>query len=193
MATTTVAPLTLDASGRLRAGAPIDSTTPEAIASAVCELVQDLLNKEASLVSASVLGQGPRGFAMAMLRDVSAGGFLSGTASSEDHGDAVVQAVLTALGLDDGILAAIADHWKTLDGIHSVSMIGPDTETPAAGAHVRLAKAMPAPGRLAVTTEDSEYRVLRFPATEVVVQAAPGTPTLDEIDTLMAKLAALGP
>ena len=193
MATTTVTPLVLDANGSLRAGLPIDSTTPEAIASAVCEMVHELLNKEASLVSASVLGQGPRGFAMAMLRDISVGGFLSGTASSEDHGDAVVQAVLTALGLVEGLLAAIADHWKTLDGVHSVSVTGSDAETPAAGAHVRLAQAMPAPGRLAVTTANDEYRVLRFPSAAVVVQAAPGAPGLEEIDTVMAKLEVLGP
>ncbi|MBV8981005.1 MAG: hypothetical protein JO086_08920 [Acidimicrobiia bacterium] len=193
MATTTVAPLALDASGSLHAGAPIDSTTPEAIATAVCELVQDLLNKEASPVSASVLGQGPRGFAMAMLRDISAGGFLSGTASSEDHADAVVQAVLTALGLADGILGAIVDHWKALGGIQAVSVIGPATETPTAGAHVRLMQTMPAPGRLAAATTDAEYRVLRFPDIATVVQAAPDASGLDEIDASMAKLEALGP
>ena len=191
MATTTEPPVALDASGRLRAITAIENTSPEAIAAAVCEVVHDLLDNEASVVSASVLGQGPRGFAMAMLRDVSAGGFLSGTAASEDHADAVVDAVLTALGFGDGVVPAIAERWRALPGITSVSVVRLDPITPTPGTHARLAEAIPAPGLLAVTTVDADYRVLRFPTTAVVVQAEPNAPALDDIDVWMAKAEAL--
>lgn len=193
MATTTNALVGFDENGRLRASIAVERTTPEAIATATCEVLHTLMDKETSLVNASVLGQGPRGFAMVMLRDSAAGGFLSGTAASENHADAVVQAVLTAVGLSDGVLSAIVERWRALDGIAAVSTVGADPSTPAAGAHVRLVHAMPAPGLLAVQTEDAEYRVLRFPTAAVVVQAAPGASALDEIDTWMTKAEAFAP
>lgn len=170
----------------------MEETTPEALGAAVCDALHNLLGKHASIVSCSVLGQGRRGFAMVMLRDVSAGGFLSGTASSENHAEALVQAVLTALDLDDGMLAAIAEDWKALDGIIAVTVVD-DGSSDAADAHTRLVRAMPAPGRLAVATEDAEYRVLRLPGTAVVVHATPGAQTLEAIDVWMAKAEALSP
>jgi hypothetical protein len=129
---------------------------------------------------------------MVMLRDVSAGGFLSGTASSEHPADAVVQAVVAALGLGHGVLAAVAEGWRARDGVTAVSVID-DVPARTIDTDLRLVLAMPAPGRLAVTTEDAEYRVLRLPATAVVVRTTPGAPALDEIDSKMAKLEALGP
>jgi hypothetical protein len=52
---------------------------------------------------------------------------------------------------------------------------------------------MPAPGRLAVTTDDTEYRVLRFPAMAVAVSASPSAPILKDVDEWMAKAERLGP
>jgi len=52
---------------------------------------------------------------------------------------------------------------------------------------------MPAPGRLAVTTEETEYRILRLPAAALAVSATPGASVLEEIDVWMASAEALGP
>jgi len=191
-------PVVLDAAGRISAADDLDGTTADALATAVCATVTELLGREASVVSCSAMGQGTRAFAMAMLRDHTDGGFLSGTASAEGHADAVVSAVLKALGLDGGILAPVAARWKAANDVRAVSVIEQDLETPEVdgddvSTHLRLVKAMPAPGRLAVETEDTAYRVLRFPAMAMVISTEPSAPTLGEIDAWMAKAEAFGP
>jgi hypothetical protein len=186
----------LDSSGRFRSTAGLAGTTPEALAAKVCDIVNELSGGEASVVSASVLGEPPRAFAMVMLRELPNGTFRSGTATTEDRSDALVQAVLSALGLDDGILAAVAIRWGANVDVKAANVFADDRPLTAMGQEVgpsKLVRSMPAPGRLAVTTEDTEYRVLRLPAVALVVSTAPAASVLDEVDAWMAKAEALGP
>jgi hypothetical protein len=188
----------LDATGRLRAAAHLADTTADSLATSVCIAVRQLLGRQTSVVSCSVLGQGSRPFAMVMLRDHIAGGFLSGTASGKDSADALVQAVLAALGLGDGILAAIAERWRAMPGVDAVALVEGEEMTSCSGcddqdALARLARTLPAPGRLAVTTADAEYRVLRLPAAALAVVTTSSAAVLEQIDGWMAAAEALGP
>jgi hypothetical protein len=199
MTPTTDASVLLDGHGRVRAAVALTDTTPDALATAVCEALKDLTGTQASVVSSSVLGQGRRAFAMVMLRDHAAGGFLSGTSSAEDGAEALVQAILTALGLEDGIVPAAVGKWLDNDDVRAVTAVEAGAATPAVNAggradtHVRLVEALPAPGRLAVTTDRAEYRVLRFPSMAVTVEATPLAAILEDVDAWMAKAEALGP
>jgi hypothetical protein len=136
---------------------------------------------------------------MVMLRDQAAGGFLSGTASAEDGAEALVQAILTALRLEGGIVQAAVGRWLDHDDVRAITAVEAGMATPAVNAggradtHIRLVEALPAPGRLAVTTERAEYRVLRFPSMAVTVEAAPSASILEDVDAWMAKAEALGP
>jgi hypothetical protein len=193
------AAVVLDSSGRLRAAGGLWGTTPEALANAACAALNLLTGGEASVVSASVLGEPPRAFAMAMLREEPNGSFRSGTAAAEDRGDALVQAVLAALGFNDSVLATVAARWRALPDVMAASVVEGDSAATSVGvddhadAHTRLVRAMPAPGLLAVTTEDTEYRVLRLADVALAVSAAPAAPAFEEIDEWMAKAEALAP
>jgi hypothetical protein len=164
----------------------------DALAAEACRAIQRLEGREASVVRCSVLDQGARAFAMVMLREQPEGAFRSGTASDEGEGPAVIGAVLNALSLDDGVMAAVADRWRAESGVSAVTLIQrdalmPGENNPDVDTHIQLARIMPAPGRLAVTTDDAEYRVLRFPAMAAAVSAAPRSPVLQEIDGWMAR------
>ncbi|MBV8560365.1 MAG: hypothetical protein JO050_06300 [Acidimicrobiia bacterium] len=52
---------------------------------------------------------------------------------------------------------------------------------------------MPAPGRLAVETDGTAYRVLRLGSLAVAVSTTPAAAALQEIDAWMARAEALGP
>jgi hypothetical protein len=187
----------LDASGRLRAG---DATAlpADVVATATCRVLRELLGRETSVVSCSV-GKGLRPFAMTMLREAPDGRFLSGTASGDDPSSAVLGAVVAALRVQDAMFATIAERWKELTEIRAVSVIQGDASRPASGDadevddHAKVLQTMPAPGRLAVITEDREYRVLRFPAAALAVSTEPGAPVLTDVDAWMAKAEAMGP
>jgi hypothetical protein len=194
------APVVLDATGSLRAANDqLGAAAPDAVAKDVCSAVAQLTDRDASVISCSVLPQGGRAFAMVMLREQPAGAFRSGTASADDNASAVIEAVLAALDLEDGILAAVTTRWAAAPDVRAVSVIQRNVVTPQRGtnrdveSHIRLTQAMPAPGRLAVTTDETEYRVLRFPAMAVAVSASPSAQTLKEVDEWMAKAETLGP
>jgi hypothetical protein len=172
---------------------------PDDIATAVCNAVNLLAGKDTSVVSCSVLANGPRSFAMAMLRENPSGPFLSGTASVEDRSAAVVKAVLTSLDMEDGILAAVARRWGAREDVKAVSVIENAVvriavgDTDATAAHLGLSKTMPAAGRLAVATADSEHRVLLLPSSAIAVSTTPGAEALEEIDAWMANAEAMAP
>ena len=199
MAVASALAVTLDQRGHLRAQTDLVTTTPDALGAAVCSAVQRLAGREASVVRCSVVGQGRRAFAMAMLRDVPGGMFLSGTALADDACDAVLQAVLTALGIEENFLSAAAKRWTDRVDVQAAGVIDAEGVAPSlddeAGLnpHVRLVQTLPAPGRLAVTTQEAEYRVLRFPAAALVVSTTPNADALQEIDAWMASAEAMGP
>jgi hypothetical protein len=160
-------------------------------AQAVCGAVNQLLGRDASVVAVSVLESEGRTLAMAMLRDGDA--FCSATAAGPGETVAVEQAVLDALGLSDGILTATALQWASESGVRAVSVVEGDQTTMAVGnedrvrAHLRLAGTLPAPGRMALTTEDAEYRVLALSSSGLVVSTDRGAEVLAEIDAWMAR------
>jgi len=187
----------LDGSGHLRSTSDLSATTPELLAAAACASVSEIAGVVAAVVTCSVLSQGPGAFAMVMLREHPDGGFRSGTAAAENSADAVVKAVLSALDLAGGVLPAIAERWAARSDVSAASVIEGHLATTAIGelehveAHKMLVRTMPAAGRLAVTTEDTEYRVLRLSAVSVAVSTKPGARSLDAIDTWMARAEAL--
>ena len=164
-------------------------------AQAVCGAVNQLLGRDASIVAVSVLESEGRTLAMAMLRDGDA--FCSATAPGPDESSAIGQAVVEALGLNDGILAAIAVRWGSQSGVRAASVVeGGHTTTAigdddSVGMHQRLVPTLPAPGRMAVTTEDTEYRVLSLPSAGLVVSTDRGAEILTEVDAWMAHAEAL--
>lgn len=188
----------LDASGRLKAADDATALPADVVAKAACRVLRELLGRETSVVNCSV-GKGLRPFAMTMLREAPDGRFLSGTASADDPASAVLSAVMSALRVQDGMFAAIAERWKEIAEIRAVSVIegnalGPvSRENGELEDHEKVLQTMPAPGRLAVVTEDREYRVLRFPAAALAVSTAPAAVILDDVDMWMAKAEAMGP
>jgi hypothetical protein len=199
MTVTPAAAVVLDRSGRLRVTSDLSTTTPAALGEAVCGVVHQLAGTEASVVSCSVVGKHPRAFAMTMLRIEPERTFVSGTALADEAADAVAQAVLTALGLENNLLTVAATRWRTKSGVRAVTVIDGEVVTAVIGddddadAHVRLVETVPAPGRLAVTTDEADYRVLRYPAAALVVSTSPRAEVLQEIDAWMARAEALGP
>jgi hypothetical protein len=69
-----------------------------------------------------------------------------------------------------------------IQGVEVKTRVGSDEE---GDRQWRLVRSLPAPGRLAVATEDAEHRVLRLPAAALVLSASHGADVLNDVDEWM--------
>jgi hypothetical protein len=163
------------------------------MAKRICAAVGPLLLTDVTPVTVQCLGSEGSRLGMVMLRQESTDGarFRSGTARASDDAEAVVDAVVAALGAEDGVLAGTVDHWASIAETAAVTVVHGDEVVASTGAphdevtHMRLSASLPAPGRLAVGTEETEYRVLRLPDAVFAVSAPPGAPVFAELDDWM--------
>jgi hypothetical protein len=187
------AAISVDEVGRIRLRGPVNGDSATEMAQRVCRALGPLLLTEVSPVTVQCLGNEGSQLGMVMLREEGDAGahFRSGTARGTNEAEAVVGAVAAALGAEQGVLAGTVEHWAGSPETAAVTVVvgdevvastgGPD----AAAAHMRLSSALPAPGRLAVGTEDTEYRVLRLPDAAFAVSATPGAAVLADLDVWM--------
>jgi hypothetical protein len=185
--------IAIDDVGRIRWEGPPNGVPPAAIAERACLEIGPLLMTEISPVTAQCLGAEGSLLGMVMLRVEGEDGtrFRSGTARGPSEAVAVVDAVVAALGAEDGVLKGTLDRWASRSDAEAVTvLLGDDVvassgDPDAAVAHHRLSSSLPAPGRLAVGTEDREFRVLRLPDAAIAVSATPGAAVFADIDDWM--------
>jgi hypothetical protein len=130
---------------------------------------------------------------MVMLREEAEDGarFRSGTARGPSEAIAVVDAVVAALEAEQGVFAGTIDCWAASPETEAVTvLLGEDVvasagDPEASAAHQRLSASLPAPGRLAVGTQHTEFRVLRLPDAALAVSASPGSAVLADLDDWM--------
>jgi hypothetical protein len=185
--------LLVDDVGRIRwGGLPNDEPAAE-VAKRICAALGPLLLTDITPVTVQCLGSEGSRLGMVMLREESSEGarFRSGTARASDDAEAVVEAVVAALGAEEGVLAGTVEHWASIAETAAVTVVHGDEVVASAGAphdevaHMRLSASLPAPGRLAVGTEDTEYRVLRLPDATFALSGSPGAPVFADLDDWM--------
>jgi hypothetical protein len=100
--------------------------------------------------------------------------------------------VVAALDAEEGVLQGTVERWAASPDTEAVTVIRGNDVVAAAGdpgasaAHCRLSSSLPAPGRLAVGTEQTEYRVLRLPDAALALSASPGSSVFVELDDWMS-------
>jgi hypothetical protein len=111
--------------------------------------------------------------------------FNGATAIHGERSEAALMAATRALGLDEGILVALARRWQARPGILALSLhggvalhFGPE---PLVEVHAQLLELAPGPGRLSVTTESAEHRLLVLPSSAAIVTVSRRSMVLGEV------------
>lgn len=188
----------LDERGRLRVERSIEDD-PTCVADACCALVSRLLRRDISVVSARVTGVQGSSLAMVSLRDSleRATAYLGGSAVAGDPSNAIARAVSQAVGLDGGALVMGGRRWWSTGEVKAVLVVESHEDAFVEGEaddierQRALVATVPEVGRLAVSTESCEHRVLRLADASMVVTCDPEARILDEIDRWCSDVEAL--
>jgi hypothetical protein len=112
--------------------------------------------------------------------------FNGATATASHTSEAVLIAATRALGLDGGILVGVARRWQGRPGVLALSVHGSGALQHGAeefvAMHGRLLELVPRPGRLMVTTESAEHRLLVLPEAAAIVTMSCRSMVIGEIE-----------